>query len=111
MKHLRFIIGIIIMVLVVIIVVENHQAFSTKVIFRIDLLGIHFQSNEISVYVIVTVSFLFGILIAGLYGIVERFQLKREIKRIKNISKEKEKELNSLRNLPITSDNVGSDNL
>lgn len=111
MKHLRFIIGIIIMLLVVIIVVENHEAFSTKVVFRIDLLGLHYKSNEISMYIMVTISFLFGILIAGLYGIVERFRLKREIKKMRHISKEKEEELNSLRNLPITSDNVGSSDL
>jgi ATP adenylyltransferase len=48
------------------------------------------------------------VLITGLCGIVERFHLKRQIKTLISVSKEKDKELNSLRNLPITSDNVGS---
>jgi hypothetical protein len=38
---------------------------------------------------------------------MERFQLKRQIKTLTTVLKEKDKELNSLRNLPIISDNVG----
>ena len=53
---------------------------------------------------VVSVSFLLGILVAGFYGIFERFKLKKQIKGLVNSSKEKDKELNSLRNLPITSD-------
>ncbi len=111
MRHLKFILAIIIMLIVVILVVENHEAFSTKILFKIDFFTIHYRSNEISLYYVVTIAFLFGVLITGLYGIVERFRLKRQIKDIKYASKEQEKELNSLRNLPITSDNVGSGDL
>ena len=111
MRYLKFIIGILIILLIFIIVFENYEAFSTKVVFRIDLFGLHFKSQETSIFLVVLISFFFGILVAGLYGIIERFQLKREIKKMRSISKEKEMELNSLRNLPITSDNVGSNNL
>jgi ATP adenylyltransferase len=54
----------------------------------------------------VTIAFLFGVLVTGFYGIIERFRLKREIKTLVSTSQEKDKELNSLRNLPITSDDV-----
>jgi hypothetical protein len=111
MKHLKFILAILIMLAVVIVVVQNHGIFSKKVLFKLDLFSIHYKSADISMYYIVAISFLFGILIAGLYGMIERFRLKREIKALKNISKEKDTELNSLRNLPITSDNVGSGHL
>jgi len=57
----------------------------------------------------VTIAFLFGVIVAGLYGFIERFRLKKEIKVLAHASREKDKELNSLRNLPITSDDVGSD--
>jgi ATP adenylyltransferase len=63
-----------------------------------------------NIYYIAGISFLFGVLITAICGIVERFRLKRQIKTLIGISKEKDKELNSLRNLPITSDNVGSKN-
>jgi ATP adenylyltransferase len=59
-----------------------------------------------SLYFIVTIAFLFGVLVVGFYGIIERFRLKREIKSLLSASREKDKELNSLRNLPITSDDV-----
>jgi hypothetical protein len=54
----------------------------------------------------VTIAFLFGVLVTGFYGIIERFRLKREIKTLVSTSREKDKELSSLRNLPITSDDV-----
>lgn len=104
MKHIKFILAIIVMMLVVIVIVENHNAFSTKVIFRLDIFDLNLQTNEISLYYIVSVTFLLGILVAGFYGIFERFKLKKQIKELLNSSKEKDKELNSLRNLPITSD-------
>jgi uncharacterized integral membrane protein len=108
MKHLKFLFSIIIILALVIFLVENHQAFSTSVVFRLDLFSLHYQSPEIYIYYIAGISFLFGVLITGLCGIVERFHLKRQIKTLISVSKEKDKELNSLRNLPITSDNVGS---
>ena len=111
MKHLKFLLAVIIMLLVVVLLVENHDAFSKIIKLRVDLFTIHYQSPEISIYYIAGISFIFGVLITGLYGIVERFQLKEEIKDLVKASKEKDKELNSLRNLPITSDNVGSSNL
>lgn len=111
MKHVKFIVAIIIMLVVVILIVENHDAFSTKVVFKVDLLVLHYESSQISIYYVITIAFLFGVLIAGLYGIVERFQLKRQIKNLARASKEKDKELNSLRNLPITADNVGTSDL
>jgi ATP adenylyltransferase len=46
------------------------------------------------------------VLVTGFYGIIERFRLKGEIKTLVSTSREKDKELNSLRNLPITSDDV-----
>lgn len=111
MKHLKFLIALIIMLVVVILIVENHSAFSTKVVFRIDLFTFHYQSSEVSVYYISAISFLLGIIIMGLYGIVERFRLKKQIKILKKESKAKDAELNSFRNFPITSDDVGTTDL
>jgi uncharacterized integral membrane protein len=108
MKHVKFIVGILIMLVVVILVVQNQAAFSTDLAFRADLPGLHWELNRVSVYHVVTVAFLFGILIAGLYGMVERFRLKKEIRVLRKASSEKDAELSSLRNLPITTDEVPS---
>ncbi|MFH0845626.1 MAG: LapA family protein [Pseudomonadota bacterium] len=109
MKHIKFIVAILLMLFIVILIVENHEAMSKEVIFKIHLLSLNYQTGTISVYHIVTIAFLFGILIAGLYGIVERFRLKRQIKLIHKELQAKDQELNSLRNLPITSDDIHSE--
>ncbi len=106
MKHVKFIVAILIMLVVVILVVQNQGAFSTGLEFRVDLPYFHLQSSDITVYHVVTIAFLFGVLVAGLYGMVERFRLKKEIRILKKASAEKDAELNSLRNLPLTSETV-----
>jgi ATP adenylyltransferase len=94
------------MLFVVIVIVQNHGAMSEQVAFKIDLRFIKYMTTAMSLYFIVTIAFLFGVLVTGFYGIIERFRLKREIKTLVSTSQEKDKELNSLRNLPITSDDV-----
>ena len=106
MKYVKFVLAVIIMVVVVILVVQNHAAMSTEVSFRIDLLGLRYQSTALTIYHIVVIVFLFGVLITALFGMMERFRLKKEIRMLRNASKEKDQELNSLRNLPITSEEV-----
>ena len=106
MKHVKFLIAIIFMLLVVIVIVQNHQAMSAKVGFKLNLLFIDYTSSATSLYFIVAIAFLFGVLVTGFYGIIERFRLKREIRALVSASREKDKELNSLRNLPIISDEV-----
>jgi ATP adenylyltransferase len=94
------------MLFVVIIIVQNHGAMSEQVAFKVNLRFINYTTSAMSLYFIVTIAFLFGVLVVGFYGIIERFRLKREIKSLLSASREKDKELNSLRNLPITSDDV-----
>ena len=108
MRYIRFIIAILVMLFVLILIVENHTALSTKVIFRFHIFTYNAQTPEISLYFIVAISFLFGVLITGLYGMVERFRLKRQLRQMNKQLKEKEKELNSLRNLPVTSEETVS---
>lgn len=109
MKHLRFIFAILLMLIILILIVENHEAMSTNVVFKIHLLSIRYQSPSISLYFIVTIAFLFGVLITGLYGIIERLRLKRQIKIISKELQDKDQELNSLRNLPITAEDIPSE--
>lgn len=111
MKHLKFIIAVIIILVVVILLVENLGALSTQVKFKLDLFSIHYKSPEISMGYIIGFSFLFGVVITVLYTSIGIWQLKRQIRNLIKTSKEKDEELNSLRNLPITSDSVGSSNL
>jgi len=108
MKYIRFILAILIMLFVVVLIVENHEAMSTQVSFRLDLLGWSYKTGLFSLYQIVTVSFLFGVLITAIYGIIERWKLRKEIRSLQREIRDKDQELNSLRNLPITSEKLES---
>ena len=111
MRQVKFILAVILGVVLITLVVQNHEAMSTTVVFKVDFFSYHRQSSPISLYYIVPISFVCGLLVAGVYGVIERFRLQKTIKMLKNESQEKNQELNSLRILPITSDEVTSGDL
>jgi ATP adenylyltransferase len=106
MKHLRALLVILFVLLVIVIAVQNYQQMATKINFKVDLLFFRYESAPMSVYLIAIISFLLGVIFSGLYGVTERFRLKRQIRYLMKESKEKDEELNSLRNLPVTSEDV-----
>ncbi len=106
MKHVKFLFIVFIMLVIFILLVQNHAAFNTKVIFKVDLMIIKYQTPEISIYLISLTAFVLGVIITWIFNLLERFQLKRQITNLRNESREKENELNSLRNLPITSEDT-----
>ena len=106
MKHIKFLIYVFILLGVLILLVQNHESFNTKVIFRANLLIAKYESSEMSIYIISATAFTLGLIIAWVYNLFDRMQLKREISSLRKESKEKDKELNSLRNMPILSEKV-----
>jgi uncharacterized integral membrane protein len=108
MNHLRMIVVVLFILLVIIVAVQNYQAFSNTVTFRVNLIFFNWESSPMSMYFVAVITFLVGILAAGFYGITERFRLKRQIKNLTRDAREKDKELNSLRNLPVTGDEMVS---
>lgn len=107
MTHLKAIVFILIGLAVIVLVVQNNAALSTTVKFRMNPLFFDERmTSDITLYEIVIVTYLIGVLSVGLYGIAERFRLKKKIKVLTRTLEEREKEVNNLRNLPITSDPV-----
>ncbi len=106
MKYIKFLVYALIIFVIVVLLVQNHEAFNTKVIFRADLLFGKYESPEISIYLISAIAFVLGMVITWVYFLLERLQLRKQIKRLKSESSKKDSELNSLRNLPIISDKV-----
>jgi uncharacterized integral membrane protein len=109
MKPLKYFFGILIIVVAIKFLFDNYETFSTEVAIQSKLFSFQYFSSEISYFSMICITFVFGLLVGGLYGFIERYQLRTQIKRLKNASKEQEEELNSLRNLPITSDNVSGE--
>jgi ATP adenylyltransferase len=60
-----------------------------------------------SLYLVSVIAFLAGVFLCGIFGIVERFRLSKRVKALQQESAEKDRELNSLRNLPVTSEDMG----
>jgi putative membrane protein len=106
MKHIKAIISIVLMLLVVVLIVENLTQLSQKLTLKADLYFWDWKTEPMAFYFVIIIVFLLGILIASLYGIFERFKLKKEIRIISKEKREKDKELNSLRNLPIVESKI-----
>ena len=106
MKHIKAIISILLMLLVVILIAENLEELSKTLTLKVDLYFWACETQQMAFYLIIIVVFLLGILIAGFYGIIERFKLKKEIRIISKENREKDEELNSFRNLPIVESKI-----
>jgi uncharacterized integral membrane protein len=102
MNHLKVVLIVLFSLLVIILAAQNNETLSTSVSFRLNLIFLRYESPSMSLYFMSAITFLIGFLLAGLLGITERFRLKGRIKTLQRASKEKDKELNSLRNLPVT---------
>ena len=106
MKHIKAIISILVMLLVVILIAENLGELSKELTLKVDLLFWACETSQMPFYLVIIIVFLLGIFIASFYGIIERFKLKKEIRIFSRERREKDKELNSLRNLPIVESKI-----
>ncbi len=108
MKQLRAILVIFFLLFVFIVAVQNYAVLTTPIKFRTDLIFLEYETAEMPVALVAVITFALGVIFMGAYGIFERFHLKRKIKELIRTSEQKDKELSSLRNLPVTSDDLGS---
>ena len=101
MKHIKAIVSIVLMLLAVILIAENLDQLSNTLTLRVHLYFWEAKTPPMAFYLVIIIVFLLGVLIASFYGIYERFRLKKEIRILSKTCAAKDKELNSLRNLPI----------
>jgi len=111
MKNVKVILVILFLLLVVILAVQNYDALATPVTFKVNLGFFNYETSQMPLSLIAIITFLIGVLASGLYGITERLRLKRQIKSLMRDVREKDKELNSLRNLPVTTEGASTDQL
>jgi uncharacterized integral membrane protein len=109
MKHVKAIIVILFLLILVIVAVQNYQALTTSIIFKVNLRFFKAETPNLPIFLIAIVSFLIGVFCLWIYGISERLDYRRQIKMLMKDVREKEQELNSLRNLPVTSEAMGSE--
>ena len=106
MKHTKYIISLLLMLLAVILIVENLEQLSKTLILRVNLLFWAHETPPMAFYLVIIMVFLLGIFVASFYGIVERFKLKKRIRILSKENTEKDKELDSFRNLSIVESKV-----
>jgi len=94
------------MLLAVILIVENLEQLSKTLILRVNLLFWAHETPPMAFYLVIIMVFLLGIFVASFYGIVERFKLKKRIRILSKENTEKDKELDSFRNLSIVESKV-----
>ncbi len=109
MKHFKAIIVILILLLAFIVAVQNYANLKTPVIFSIDLLFVKYSTPNIPLAFVAVITFLIGVIVMGLYGMMERYRLKRQIKTLLGEVRERDMELDSLRNLPVTAESISSE--
>lgn len=110
MKHAKLIFFIFIALIVVILAVQNIEAMFETVQFRINpFFFAEIKTPHIAIGLVTLMAFFLGVIVVGLCGILERFHLKRQIKRCEKELEIRTRELNSLRNLPITSEGMNSE--
>ena len=109
MNHFKWILVVLLVVLAFILAVENYATLVTPVTFKLDLYFFDYQTSGMPLSLFAIITFLIGLFSAWIYGIKERFGLKKQIKSLTKEAQEKNNELNSLRNLPVTTDGMISD--
>ncbi len=108
MKQIKAIVVILFLLFIVVLSVQNYAALTTKINFKANLLFLNYQTADLSIFLIAVVTFLFGVVVIWLFGLSERISLKRQIKDLMRDVKNNEMELNSLRNLPVTTEDMHS---
>jgi uncharacterized integral membrane protein len=101
MKHIKAIVSILIMLLVIILIVENLEELSKTLTLKIDFLFWSHETPAMAFYLVMIIVFLLGVFIAGFFGIFERFRLKKEIRVLSREKIAKDKEMASLKNVPL----------
>ena len=109
MNQLKWMLGILLLMLAFIVAVQNYETLVSPVPFKINFYFFEYQTSGMPLSLVAIITFLIGLFSAWLYGIKERFGLKKQIKSLMKDAHEKDNELNSLRNLPVTTDPIMSD--
>jgi len=105
MKIAKGFVVIILFIILLALAVQNIESLTTSVLFEGKLILLNF-SFSVPIWSIIGVFFVAGLVAMAIFSVMDHYNLKRDINAIKRAVKEKDKELNSLRNLPITSNEL-----
>jgi lipopolysaccharide assembly protein A len=102
MSYLKAIVLSAVVALAIIFMVQNIESLSHPLSIRLNLVFLKLESAAYATYLVILLGFFVGLLAASLLGIAERFRLRKAIRDQQKEIEGLNKELSSLRNLPLT---------
>lgn len=102
MSYLKAVLLSVVVALAIIFMVQNIEALSHPLSIRLNLVFVKFESSAYATYLVILLGFLVGLLAASLLGLAERYHLRKAIRDQQKEIEGLNKELSSLRNLPLT---------
>ncbi len=102
MRTVRTIFWLLLLVFFLIFFLQNSQTLTMPVEIRLNLWLKDFSSPQAPLYGVVIGSFILGLVLGAVWGIVGQLRLRGRIRGMEKLVYEKERELSSLRNLPLT---------
>ncbi|MFC1884643.1 LapA family protein [Thermodesulfobacteriota bacterium] len=109
MVYVKGVLFLLLAVLAVVLIVQNYEMLSTPVNFKMDLVIVKYETSDMPLSFVSFITFFIGVLAIALFGLRERFRFKKEIKTLKREARQRDKELNSLRNLPVTTEDMSTE--
>ena len=108
MSYIKALIVSAVVALAIIFMIQNIEALNHPLAIRLNLLFMNFESTPYATYLIIMLAFFVGLLAASLLGLSERFRLRRLLRSKAREISNLEKEINSLRNLPLTDETLSN---
>ncbi|MCF8032713.1 MAG: LapA family protein [Desulfarculaceae bacterium] len=102
MGYIKVIILSAVVALAIIFMIQNITPLSHPLGIRLNLFFVKWESTPYPTYLVILLAFFVGLLATSLVGISERWRLRRQVKAQVKKTEELRRELNSLRNLPVT---------
>ena len=102
MNYIKLIVSTLVVALAIIFMIQNIEALSHPLAIRLNLFLVHFKTTPYATYLIILLAFFVGLLAASVLGVLERLRMRRHIKAQQKQINQLNRELSSLRNLPVT---------
>lgn len=110
MSYLKAIVISAVVALAIVFMVQNIEPLSHPLSIRLNLFFVQFETTPYATYMVILLAFFVGLLAASLLGLMERFRQRKTIRQQRKEVQRLNKELSSLRNMPITGEAItGSD--
>ena len=101
MRVIRGFLTLLFVVVLLVFVIQNGGVLASSVTLRLDLFLSDLSPQPVALYGLLLIAFLVGFILGGTWRLATHLRLRSQFRRLHRILAEKERELNSLRNLPV----------